>query len=171
MVDQDLTPLDPQNGEWDEKALSRRRILEAGFWLAAGAGVVATLGASFRYLVGTSLEPRKEHWVEVGQLEDLSPGEVHRVKYSLRAKDAWRTVEKTGAVYAMSDDGETYTVLDATCTHLGCLVRWKETEFQFACPCHSASFDRQGEVLSGPPPKPLLRLETRIENGVLEALV
>ncbi len=134
-------------------------------------GIIATVGSGIRFLIGNSLEPKQEHWVEVGQLESLTAGEVHRVKYRLRAKDAWRTVEQTGAIFAMSDDGETYTVLDATCTHLGCLVRWKESENHFACPCHSAFFDRRGEVVSGPPPRRLRRLETKIENGVLWALV
>jgi Rieske Fe-S protein len=33
--------------------------------------------------------------------------------------------------------------LKAECTHLGCLVNWREDESKYACPCHndSDSFD------------------------------
>ncbi len=171
MRNANLPPLDPDKGEWDEKALNRRRFLEASFWVAASGGVIATVGAGIRFLIGNSLEPKKENWVEIGSTESLAPGGMHRVRYRLRAKDAWRTVEQSGAVYAITEDGESYTVFDATCSHLGCLVRWQEGDRVFACPCHKAYFDHQGQVLSGPPPKPLRRLETKIENGVLWALI
>ena len=45
--------------------------------------------------------------------------------------------------------------LSGTCTHLTCTVRFDaETETLF-CPCHNGRFDLAGNVLSGPPPRPL----------------
>lgn len=45
--------------------------------------------------------------------------------------------------------------LSGTCTHLTCTVRFDaETETLF-CPCHNGRFDLGGNVLSGPPPRPL----------------
>ncbi len=41
------------------------------------------------------------------------------------------------------------------CTHLGCVVPWVDNENQFHCPCHSSLFNKEGEVLSGPAPRPL----------------
>jgi Rieske Fe-S protein len=40
----------------------------------------------------------------------------------------------------------------------------------FLCPCHDASFDVEGAVLDGPPPRPLDRYaEHRVtEDGILE---
>ena len=32
---------------------------------------------------------------------------------------------------------------------------WQEEEDLFNCPCHSSLFDKVGEVLSGPAPRPL----------------
>lgn len=43
----------------------------------------------------------------------------------------------------------------ASCTHLGCLVKWDPGKAQFLCPCHAAVFDENGGVVSGPPPAPL----------------
>lgn len=89
----------------------------------------------------------------------------------MRSKDGWRTVERTGVLYAFSDDGAAYTVLDAICPHSGCNVQWRDERNQFRCPCHDAWFSREGEVISGPPPRPLAQLETKIEEGRLLALL
>ncbi len=75
-------------------------------------------------------------------------------------------------VYVYSDDGgASYVALDGTCSHLGCMVQWRAEENRFACPCHAASFTRTGEVISGPPPKPLRSLPVKVENGVLFAQI
>jgi cytochrome b6-f complex iron-sulfur subunit len=41
------------------------------------------------------------------------------------------------------------------CTHLGCAVPWVEEEGQFHCPCHGSLFNRHGEVIGGPAPRPM----------------
>jgi Rieske Fe-S protein len=45
-------------------------------------------------------------------------------------------------------------VVDAVCTHLGCLVEQAE-EGGFVCPCHDSHFDAQGNTENGPATKPL----------------
>jgi cytochrome b6-f complex iron-sulfur subunit len=51
------------------------------------------------------------------------------------------------------------------CTHLGCAVPWVEAENQFHCPCHGSLFNRVGEVIGGPAPRPLDTFPTVIKNG------
>lgn len=63
-----------------------------------------------------------------------------------------------------------FRVIDGTCTHEGCFVNWSEPQGVFTCPCHTASFDVDGERVSGPPPSPLFRPDFRIENGNLEVI-
>ncbi len=46
-------------------------------------------------------------------------------------------------------DGELHLV-DATCTHLGCTVRWNTAEESWDCPCHGSRFAPDGTVLHGP---------------------
>jgi Rieske Fe-S protein len=52
--------------------------------------------------------------------------------------------------------------MSATCTHLGCRVRWDDGAQKFKCPCHGGEYDAKGGVTAGPPPKPLRSLAARI---------
>ncbi len=51
------------------------------------------------------------------------------------------------------------------CTHLGCAVPWVEEEQQFHCPCHGSLFNRVGEVIGGPAPRPLDTFPITIRKG------
>ena len=43
---------------------------------------------------------------------------------------------------------DAFHVISAICTHLGCTVQWKDTEFD--CPCHGSRFRPDGTVIGGP---------------------
>jgi Rieske Fe-S protein len=52
----------------------------------------------------------------------------------------------------------------AVCTHLSCAVLWRPQHNRLECPCHNGAFDpATGDVLYGPPPRPLptVRLQER----------
>ncbi len=43
----------------------------------------------------------------------------------------------------------------AVCTHLNCTVQYDEDASVIWCACHNGKFDLNGQVISGPPPRPL----------------
>jgi Rieske Fe-S protein len=48
------------------------------------------------------------------------------------------------------------------CTHLACAVLWRAEDNRLECPCHDGAFDpANGEVVGGPPPRPLPRVRLR----------
>jgi cytochrome b6-f complex iron-sulfur subunit len=51
------------------------------------------------------------------------------------------------------------------CTHLGCAVPWVEEEGQFHCPCHGSLFNKVGEVIGGPAPRPMDTFPVTIKSG------
>jgi menaquinol-cytochrome c reductase iron-sulfur subunit len=165
-----LPELPESKGSWDEKELTRRRFLESVVTGTSSVAGLVVAGVGLRFLAGNAYEPGVSKWVQVGNVSELAANPVSRVNYTVRAKDAWRDADRQGTLYVFTvEDGVSFNVLSAICTHLGCIVQWQDAEQQFACPCHSAAFDRNGQVLSGPPPKPLVQLLTKIEDGVLWA--
>jgi Rieske Fe-S protein len=166
-----LPPLDADKGVWDDHALSRAGFLQLGFWTVTSLAGLTLGGVGLRFLVGHSFTAPTGRWIELGKVSEMPPGKMHRVAYRFQTTDLWRHVEQRGIVYAFSQDGMNYLVLDATCSHLGCNVKWREAEGVFACPCHHGVYSMQGEVVSGPPPRPLRRLESVIRDGILLAFV
>lgn len=62
---------------------------------------------------------------------------------------------------------DSFHVITAVCTHLGCTVQWRQTEF--ACPCHGSRFRDDGTVIGGPAPRPLSWYEVSLSpDGFLE---
>lgn len=60
-----------------------------------------------------------------------------------------------------------FVALSAVCTHLGCVVQWLPDKKEFLCPCHGGRFNAEGQVLGGPPPKPLALLPLTLEGDQL----
>jgi Rieske Fe-S protein len=57
------------------------------------------------------------------------------------------------------------------CTHLGCVVYWSPGAQEMECPCHEGHFDaRTGAVISGPPQRPLGRIDVEVRDGTVWAL-
>ena len=49
----------------------------------------------------------------------------------------------------------------AACTHLACIVQYREDLGRIWCACHNGHFDLNGRTIQGPPPAPL---ETFVVN-------
>jgi cytochrome b6-f complex iron-sulfur subunit len=52
----------------------------------------------------------------------------------------------------------------AICTHLGCTVQYKADTSQIWCACHNGFYDLNGNVVSGPPPRPLERFTVNLRG-------
>ena len=63
--------------------------------------------------------------------------------------------------------GDSIRGLSATCTHARCRVTWQASSERFECPCHRGTYDSQGLVISGPPPRALEEIRLVIVNGTI----
>lgn len=60
---------------------------------------------------------------------------------------------KKVAVYR--DEQHQLHMVSATCTHLGCILGWNETEKTWDCSCHGSRFALDGSIIHGPAEEPL----------------
>ena len=70
----------------------------------------------------------------------------------------------TGQV-ALVDAGGELRAFSAVCTHLGCIIRWEPEMDHLYCACHGGMFDRGGQVIGGPPPRPLPQYPVEVRKG------
>lgn len=76
---------------------------------------------------------------------------------SVNGWDVWqaRKVSAGGKPVLVVRTDRGFVALSAVCTHLGCLVEFDSAARKVQCPCHAGTFDLQGRVTGGPPPRPL----------------
>ncbi len=67
------------------------------------------------------------------------------------------------AIIFRSASGE-LKALSATCTHLACTVQYRTERADIWCACHNGVYDANGVNVSGPPPRPLTKLEVNVRG-------
>jgi len=70
----------------------------------------------------------------------------------------------TAAVLVNTSEGQ-LRAFSAVCTHLTCTVRYEADTGTLFCPCHNGRFDLAGNVISGPPPRPLEAYEVEVSGS------
>lgn len=67
---------------------------------------------------------------------------------------------------ALVDAGGELRAFSAVCTHLGCIIRPDPTDHHLLyCACHGGMFNNAGDVVGGPPPRPLPRYPVEVRDG------
>ncbi len=54
--------------------------------------------------------------------------------------------------------------LGATCTHLACTVQYRPDRSDIWCACHDGVYDANGTNVSGPPPRPLTKIDVNVRG-------
>lgn len=78
--------------------------------------------------------------------------------------------EKDSAILVRTETGE-FHAYGQKCTHLACPVYFERQHKRLECPCHEGAFDvATGNVLYGPPPRPLDVIEIEMRDGQVWAV-
>lgn len=140
--------------EKTESGMSRRRFMTLGIGAVGTAIALGYVGSAVKFL-----EPpvaNAETLKEVGKVSDFEEGVPKLITYQ------GSTVEE--GVYVLNMGNEGWLALDFHCTHLQCAVNYVDSTKNFICPCHGGVYDLKGNVLSGPPPKPLHRRAIQVQG-------
>lgn len=137
--------------EQDLKSPRRRDFLN----VAVGGSAVAFC-AAMAYPAARFVQPRSRvdsGPVAIGKLEDFPIGGAKTVIFHDRP-----------VLVLRSSDGQ-LRALSAICSHLQCIVGYSADKNQIECPCHQGVYSTDGQVVSGPPPRPLEELVVTINEG------
>lgn len=148
--------------------LNRRDFLGLATWAIGGLISIGMGIPSIAYIIGPALKSdQTQSWTRLGPTSKIELGTPTLFKVKIERQTGWIVDSEELSVYALTEDGRDYIAMSNVCTHLGCRARWVSDRDQFYCPCHAGVFDREGYVVSGPPPRPLDRYEVKVENGQL----
>jgi len=160
-------------GAFEGETVTRRRFME-GTALAVGGVASAAFGLpALGFALGPMFEDTSStRWQPVGPEDDFTDSDyVPRViNVAPDIGDAGKTTiyvrrfNKKMDKVIKGQDPQPYVAISTRCAHLGCPVAYKEAAQKFICPCHGGIYGVQGEVLGGPPVRPLDRFYTRVGN-------
>ncbi len=133
-------------------AFDRRRFLDAVLVV----GFVST-AAAIAYPVAEFLVPPESgepatSSVIAGKASALKPNSGTLFQFGNKPGIVVRTAD--GDIRAFS----------AVCTHLDCTVQFKADTSQLWCACHNGTYDLLGNVVSGPPPRPLEKFAVNLRG-------
>ncbi|TFH00974.1 MAG: Rieske (2Fe-2S) protein [Calditrichales bacterium] len=129
--------------------LTRRRFIN----YVLGGGLAGWLG-SVLYPVFSYLNPPK-----------ITEANVNSVKAGLAAEfgeNSSKIIKFGRKPLILIRNGDDFHAFEATCTHLDCIVQYRNDTKQIWCACHNGVYDLHGRNVSGPPPRPLAEYEVKI---------
>ena len=139
----------------------RRSILDSLLAVGITSTAAAALYPVSRFLVPPAGGEPSTASVVAARLADIRPNSGVVFPFGTRPAILVRTPEGELRAYT------------AVCTHLECTVQYKAETSQIWCACHNGFYDLSGNVVSGPPPRPLegFTVAVRGEPGREEVVV
>lgn len=158
-------------GYFEGESMTRRKVFAvAGQALGGLAGAAIVLPA-LGFAVAPIFDQPEEDWQPVGPLDDFVPETyVPRVITIVQGigEAGKTTVYVRQGSADLDEDPDSYVAMSTRCAHLGCPVRFVQAAGNFICPCHGGVYGFQGQVIGGPPVRPLDRFQTRVVDDVVE---
>lgn len=148
-----------------DRANSRRSFLRL-LPLGLVAGVFASIGsAAFRFL-RPRVAAASEQWLDVAPVAELSGPQPVAKKVAAEHVSGWAVTTEEHNVFVLT--GKNNQVVSPICPHAGCEVLWEQQANRFSCPCHESYFAADGSRISGPSPRGLDALPSRVQEGKLQ---
>ena len=146
--------------ERDEEAQVTRREFCNFLGLTSAALFVGAAG----FAVKAALDERQSVSLPAARIdgaESLAPNSSLNFNYP---------TERDSAILIRTADGA-YHAYGQKCTHLSCPVYYAREHQRLECPCHEGAFNAAtGDVLYGPPPRPLDAIEIEMRDGQIWAI-
>jgi menaquinol-cytochrome c reductase iron-sulfur subunit len=159
-------------GYFEGETMTRRGVFAVAGQAFGGAALAAVALPVVGFAVAPVFESAEETWEGVGPADDFVSDTYRQAVITIveGVGDSGKTtvyIRKGSA--DLDEDPNTYIAVSTRCAHLGCPVSFVRAAGTFICPCHGGVYDFEGQVIGGPPVRPLDRFQTRVtSDGTLE---
>ena len=150
-----------------ELATRRQFLARLSLVLSSGAAAVVTVPI-VAYLLSPLISPAPRVWVEVGKLDDFKEGETRKVDWDDPSPLPWAGQTARTSLWVRRSGPTDFIAFAVNCTHLGCPVNWQSSANLVLCPCHGGVYYADGRVAGGPPPRPLVRYDVRVDGSSVQ---
>jgi menaquinol-cytochrome c reductase iron-sulfur subunit len=159
-------------GAFEGETVSRRRFI-GGMASAAGAITVAAITLpALGFAIGPVFDQQRASWQDVGPLSNFTDSTYTPVTITIEPglgeagkSLAYIRIHDAAIDGPPKDRYDLVIAISSRCAHVGCPVRFVAAASSFVCPCHGGVYNFRGIRTGGPPPRPLDRFYTLIENG------
>ncbi|MFY9256014.1 MAG: Rieske (2Fe-2S) protein [Fuerstiella sp.] len=173
MSDKETSDVSAPVDKHENHPSTRRNILVEGltailsFLLVA---VPSTLGGIYfldpilrRNKAGSAGGGELEGFIKLAITSDSVPEDGTPVAVTVQSDldDAWNRFKDVpvGSIWLRKNPDGRILVFNSVCPHLGCSVDYRRNEGDFFCPCHTSSFDLDGQKTNEVPPRAMDTLE------------
>jgi len=128
--------------------MERRQLLKTSLAFLGTTTLISFIYPASKFLVPPKSRSKDTHLII--NKDEIPPGTAKEIIFN-----------ETPLV-VINRKGSGFIALSRICPHLGCLVGYDKFNDKLVCPCHAGEFDLEGNVLSGPATKALLRYPLKI---------
>lgn len=133
--------------------MERRRFLNWFLSTTAGAFLLSVIYPLSRYLIPPKVEESTSRIVTLAvKPAEVKPNSGQIFRFGSQPAILVRT--PAGELKAFS----------AVCTHLACIVQYRQDLGHVWCACHNGHFDLNGQNIAGPPPRPLEKFAVNVRG-------
>lgn len=145
-----MAQMDQREQDGVEKDISRRSFLRRVMWSSVGLTLLSIAGSGLALFWPNKIKGFGSV-ILAGSLDEFPVGTVKRVR--------------EGRFYISRLSEEEIMALYWRCPHLGCTVPFNDGEDLFVCPCHGSVYEKTGQNIAGPAPRPMDYMGVRVQGG------
>jgi Rieske Fe-S protein len=133
-------------------ALNRRKFVNSLLGIGGVGGLLTIIYPVLSFLKPPKSAKPKVNSVKAGMAAEFPSNSSKIVKFG-----------RVPVLLVKTENGN-FIALSATCTHLDCIVQYKQDTKQVLCACHNGIYDLRGRNVSGPPPRALDNYIVKVVN-------
>jgi quinol---cytochrome c reductase iron-sulfur subunit, bacillus type len=159
-------------GSFPGETVTRRRFMTGAAGTAGAVAAAAITLPALGFAIGPVFDRPPASWQAIGPLSRFTETDYVPVVFTVtpgigEAGNSLAYVRRHNPAVdgPVKDEYDHVVAISSRCVHVGCPVRYVSAAQSFICPCHGGVYNFLGIRVGGPPPRPLDRFYTLVENG------